>query len=623
MNLRYLILIFVFSFILNKGTGQNCQTIERIKPSLERVLDKKVKDSILFYVNQIPKNEVPCLQEYLVGKIKYFYILKTPDSALSLLSELSQSLQKNYSLKIKMQELYLKGQYNYYTSSNDSASFYYLKTLELAKENKDTTIEIKALGSISNVFANLKQFDKAISYSKQAINLARKVNNKNSEISLMGNLFTFYGKRYQETNELRYLDTAETTSKQLVIEAKKYHKIYELLKAYSGLGSCYFQYEKYNLTLAYSDSIIQFADKEKHARAICQAYANICDSYLSMGQFQKAKTAADSALVYANIVDENVLISEVYYKLYDCENELKNYSEALNYYKKYSALQDSIRSEEQFSIVNDLEQKYNKAENERKISDLTKEQEINSLRINLLLTGIVLALFAIALVFYIYRQRSLKQKHTILLTEQRLNRSRINPHFFFNAIGALQNVIINENDKPKLIKDFSSFTKLMRQTLESSYHEFTTIEKEIEFIDHYISIQLLRNSQLFKTVYKIDEEIETEDIVIPSMLLQPFIENSIEHGFKNMTSGGEIVIEFKKTGNNIMIYLADNGSGIDSSSKDNKHISRATQITTDRLFLLNQIKKSNSTFTVTENKPRGTKIEIILPLLYKNEITHH
>jgi hypothetical protein len=587
------------------------------------VIDKKVKDSILYYVNQIPKNETPCLQEYLISKIKYFYILKTPDSALSLISELSQSLAKQYNAKIKMQELYLKGQYNYYSSSNDSASFYYLKTLELAKQQKDTSIEIKALGSISNVFANLKQFDKAISYSKQAINLAKKVNNKNSEISLMSNLFTFYGKRYQETNKLSYLDTAEIISKQLVIEAKKHHKIYELLKAYSGLGSCYFQYEKYNLTLAYSDSIIQIADKDIHARAICQAYANICDSYLSLGQFNKAKTAADSALVYANIVNENVLISEVYYKLYDCENELKNYGEALNYYKKYTALQDSIRSEEQFSTVNDLEQKYNKAENERKISDLTKEQQISSLRINLLITGIVLALLAIALIFYIYRQRNLKQKQAILLTEQRLNRSRINPHFFFNAIGALQNVIINENDKPKLIKDFSSFTKLMRQTLESSYHEFTTIEKEIEFINHYISIQLLRNQELFKNTYQIDDDIETEDVVIPSMILQPFIENSIEHGFKNISSGGEILIEFKKTENNLVIHISDNGSGIEISNNDNKHISRATQITTDRLFLLNKLKKSNATFTITENKPRGTKIEIILPLLYKNEITHH
>lgn len=623
MNLRYHILILILSFILNKGTSQNCQAVDQIRPSLERVLDKKAKDSILFFVNQIPKNETPCLQEYLVGKIKYFYILKTPDSALSLLSELSQSLKKNYNLKIKLQELYLKGQYNYYTSSNDSASFYYLKTLEMARQNKDTTMEIKALSSFSNVFANLKQFEKAITYAKQAMTLAKKVKNKNAEISLMSNIFTFYGKRYQETNELHYLDSAEMTSKRLVIEAKKYHKVYEMLKAYSGLGSCYFQYEKYNLTLAYSDSIIQFADRDIHARVICQAYANICDSYLSLGQFAKAKTAGDSALVYANLVGENGIISEVYYKLYDCENELKNYEEALNYYKKYSALQDSIRSEEQFSIVNDLEQKYNKAENERKISDLTKEQEISSLRINLLVTGIGLALFAIALVFYIYRQRSLKQKHTILLTEQRLNRSRINPHFFFNAIGALQNVIINENDKPKLIKDFSSFTKLMRQTLESSYHEFTTIEKEIEFINHYISIQLLRNHELFKNTYQIDEEIETEDVVIPSMLLQPFIENSIEHGFKNMTSGGEIIIEFKKAENNLLIHIIDNGSGVDSTSKENKHVSRATQITTDRLFLLNEIKKSNSTFTITENKPRGTKIEIILPLLYKNEITHH
>lgn len=623
MSLRYLISISIICLSLKNAIGQNCQTADKIKSSLERCMDKKLKDSILYYVNQIPKNEEPCLQEYLVFKIKYFYIQKTPDSALILLSELSQSLRKQYNLKISLQQLYLKGQYNYYTSSNDSASFYYLKTLELARQHKDTAIEIKGLSSISNVFANLKQFDKAISYCKQATSMAKKVNNKNLEISLTGNLFTFYGKRYQETNEIRYLDTAESISKELVIEAKKYKKTYELLKAFSGLGSCYFQYEKYNLTLAYSDSIIQFADKNLHARAICQAYANICDSYLALGQFSKAKKAADSSLVYARAVGENVLVSEVYYKLYDCENELKNYAEALKYYQKYTALQDSIRSEEQFSIVNDLEQKYNKAENERKIGDLTKEQQINSLRINLLIIAIILALIITIFAFFIHRQRSLKQKHIILLTEQRLNRSRINPHFFFNAIGALQNVIINENDKPKLVRDFSSFTKLMRQTLESSYHEFTTIEKEIEFIDHYISIQLLRNPLLFKTSYKIDEQIETEDAVIPSMLLQPFIENSIEHGFKNIKSGGTIEIEFQKQEQSLIITISDNGSGINSGNKENQHISRATQITTDRLFLLNKLKKSNSIFRISENEPYGTKIEIILPFLYKNEVTDH
>ncbi|HEY1038685.1 MAG TPA: histidine kinase, partial [Bacteroidia bacterium] len=273
-----------------------------------------------------------------------------------------------------------------------------------------------------------------------------------------------------------------------------------------------------------------------------------------------------------------------------------------------------------------------KAKNEKTIKELSQEkdllkqqEEINDLQIRFLIIAIVFAIVLIISVILFYRQRALKQQQATLQVEQRLNRSRINPHFFFNALAALQNIMLNGTDKPKLVKNFTAFSKLMRQTLESSYNEFISIEKEIEFLDHYLNLQLLRKEGSFEYKYTIVSELEIEEIMIPAMLLQPFVENAIEHGFKSFTSGGLLLIDFRLNGKNLVITIDDNGAGIKQKkeSDDPTHISRATQITKDRLFLINKTLKVESGFKFIDKFEAGTRVELTLPVLYKHELPHH
>lgn len=615
--------IICLIFFYQLSLSQTCTESSVIKSQIERHFDNKTFDSIGYLLEKLPKGKGICYQEYLLFKTSLLLEKKSLDSVNILLEELNGTLADNYSNHISNQTLFLKGRYYYGRAYNDSASYCFLKTLDLAKQQKDTLLQIKSLNSVSNVFANLSQFDKSIEYSNVGLRLCREKNEKATEILLLGNLISYYGKLYLKTQKTVLLDSAESVSRVLVAQAKKQNNIYGLLKGYSGLGSCSFQYEDYKKTLAYSDSIIFYAKQGKYPKQLLQAYGNICDSYLALGQFMLAKTAADSALAYAIKLKDKVAISEVYYRMYDCENEMKNYISALEYYKKYSDAKDSANVEEQFSVVNELEQKYNKFENEKVISDLTKAKEISGLRIKILVISIIAILILVGLIIFIYRQRNLKQKHALLETEQRLNRSRINPHFFFNSITTLQGIALKENDGKKIYTNLFTFSKLMRETLESTYSDLVTIEKEISFLRNYVELQKLNLKDKFSFEVKISPEIDQDAVLIPAMIIQPFIENSIEHGFSELTNGGIITLEFDILEDELLIIISDNGKGYKpSTEKRQSHTSRAMQITTDRLNLINNLHHTNARFLVDANSLIGTVVEIFLPLNLKDESTN-
>ena len=229
----------------------------------------------------------------------------------------------------------------------------------------------------------------------------------------------------------------------------------------------------------------------------------------------------------------------------------------------------------------------------------------------------------LGLVAFYFRQQSLKNKQKILETEQRLNRARMNPHFFFNALTAMQRFALKENDGKILASNLSKFSHIMRETLESTYKEYVTIKQEIGFLKEYLEIQKMRFPQIFIYSLMVDGEIEPGDVMIPSMIIQPFIENSIEHGFAGINYEGEIRVDFKQVNKTIEITIHDNGNGlITPGSKINEHISRASQIIKDRIYLLNIKLKSKADFSIDNNSNgKGVVVKIHLPLIYMNENT--
>lgn len=209
------------------------------------------------------------------------------------------------------------------------------------------------------------------------------------------------------------------------------------------------------------------------------------------------------------------------------------------------------------------------------------------------------------------------------LEQQSLNAS-MNRHFIFNSLNSIQ-YFINSSDKKSANKYLSNFAQLIRKNLDSStQHNFlVALNEEIERINLYLSLEKMRFSEKFEFIINIDKGIDSEMIQVPSMILQPFVENSIIHGVLPKEEKGFISITIKEEDEFIIFEVLDDGVGIDSSlnTKDTfkgDHKSQGMEITANRIELLRSIKGDKlmiiGPFQINKNgKSIGTKVIIKLP----------
>jgi len=240
----------------------------------------------------------------------------------------------------------------------------------------------------------------------------------------------------------------------------------------------------------------------------------------------------------------------------------------------------------------------------------------------IIFAGISLA----SIIFYInnliHRRRN-KLKEEVLVMQQKLLRSQMNPHFVFNSLLSIQNFIY-KNEPAIAGKYLSRFAKLIRLILNSSRKDYISLDDEIQFLNHYLDLQKLRFNERFDYKFEIDKNIKPEMVLIPPMLAQPFIENAVEHGLKNISHKGLIIIRFFLDNDTLVLEIQDNGVGIYHSEKSGKetlekHESLGQQITTDRLRLLNQSKGKKVMFHIEElindkHEVCGTKVSFRIAL---------
>lgn len=180
------------------------------------------------------------------------------------------------------------------------------------------------------------------------------------------------------------------------------------------------------------------------------------------------------------------------------------------------------------------------------------------------------------------------------IAELKLNalQSQMNPHFVFNVLNSIQDGFINNNFE-EANRNLSDFSKLMRLFLESSDDRYITIAKEIQLLRYYIELERMRLDNKFEFEFILDDNVDPEEFRIPTMLLQPIIENSILHGLRYKDGKGLLTVSFEfNEGGILMISIEDNGVGRKKSEEINKnrkkdHVSKATGIIKDRIEIIN------------------------------------
>ncbi|QEH42020.1 sensor histidine kinase [Chitinophaga sp. XS-30] len=194
-----------------------------------------------------------------------------------------------------------------------------------------------------------------------------------------------------------------------------------------------------------------------------------------------------------------------------------------------------------------------------------------------------------------------QQRNTVRLQLNSI-RSQLNPHFLFNALSGIQN-LMNKNEIDNANKYLSKFARLTRNVLDDK--ELISLSQEKKLLDDYLQMEQLR----FGFKYEINCSKNLDNVEIPSMLLQPFVENAVKHGISQKATAGKIMIEFIKEANNLVLTVSDNGNGFDTEKKFD---GLGLQLSDSRIALLNRIYKGNHFTLAIQSTTNGTKICLTL-----------
>lgn len=503
----------------------------------------------------------------------------------------------------------------YYRSGNTKKSIESLiKAIDIFKDEKDDEGLVLTYCKLADVFESDAQHEEASNYKNKALKLIPKVKTPYKKLLSLSILSSIYFDL--RTNDIRNLDTSLSLAKEAFSLMKEYGYNMKANRILNTISDIYYVKKDYNSALQYCKESLKYRRFLMPGEIII-SYAKYSDCANALGQHE-------TSLVYLDSIRQTLpFISGQYYRLgyyeryYEHNRDAGNHAKAYDGIKHFMELKDSLYNVEKSAAINELTQKYSKVENEKTIGELNQQKEIDKLQIRSLFAFTGIAILVIIIIIFFYRQSIVKNKLKTIEIEQRLNRSRMNPHFFFNALASLQNLSLSEAKKELVPSFISKFSRIMRQSLESTFNELDTIENEIIFLTDYLELQKLLSENRFNYTFSVDDAIEQSELLIPGMILQPFIENSIEHGFKNISYEGVLHITFSLASKNLIVIITDNGQGTKDNEKNKVYPSRAMQIIRDRLYLLNQTHKTNATFALT-NLEKGTKIEITLPVIYKS-----
>lgn len=392
--------------------------------------------------------------------------------------------------------------------------------------------------------------------------------------------------------------------------AKQYEIDTYISFAYSKIGITY--EEEKNIEVAF-DYFKKAYEKANDERSLTYASVNLGSIYLSKGDYRKALEYGNESLKYVENSDKYIKESN-YNLLYKVNKAIGHYKQAMEYLEKSKTLKDSINSTENTRALKSQKEEY---AYEKKAIQLKLDSERKNAEKNKVLYGLSIVLLIVLFVgsfmyiLYKHRQRTITYEKNEL--NQRLLRSQMNPHFLFNSLNAVYNYM-DKNQPEEAGRYLTSFAKLVRSILDNSKEESVVLSKELSWLENYLKLQQLRFENPFTYSIDIDPEIVPELTLVPPMLVQPFVENSIEHGFAVHRENNTLNISYRKNGDLLEITVSDTGSGFGKKDALNKqHESMALNITEERLRLLANKYKKKANFRIESQPDKGTYIFFSVP----------
>lgn len=619
-------------------------SIDRIKRLDESSQLKELRYAFDNYASDSNKmkslNEKMTKENYLNGNIYTLTNLADVKDKNAQYHQAIYYLKEAESLLEETNELYLRARiYNklgiaYKKLDLVGPSLNYLnKTIDLTEKEPGDNFKLKKIianahKNTGEILTSLRQYDLAIIAFNKAIRI-----NKEQE-----NHF-FLAINYQE---LAYAKEQLGLLNEALIDYNKAAFIYEntfeseLGKAiiYSCIGELYLAKGMYKEAMVILKDAAKRAEKTDDKLHIADIYMNLGKSQSFTGQINLAKTNILKGIKMSEVGSESLEVRMFENKinaikvLSDIYQSEKNFEAALKLYKTADSLKNRVSDKRNVSYLNGLLLKY---ENETKLNLVkalkSKEVLSASTQTNVALTvllSVIAVLLITVLLFIFHRQQQSNQEKKILALEQNMLKSQMNPHFIFNSLNSIKQYIIG-NEIENAVYYLNKFAKLIRKILDTSNKKDISLAEELETMTTYMTIENMRFSNEIDFKINVADDIDSKKIRVPSLILQPFIENSLWHGLSSKLSDKKIIIDIKNTiPDYVSISITDNGVGRKISKERKlketfKRRSVGIEITKERLFSF--AKRFNRSFELKiedlydeQNVASGTKIILNIPV---------
>lgn len=650
----FLLLVFIFS-----NSYSQDKRIDSLKLALN---NPKIHDTTKLRTIALFRD-----QNYTGADKNYFYLFRLIGSIASKnytnKKNNNPEEQKKYTMWLGSYYAALGAEY-FNKPDHENGLPYFDKSIAYHKEAAGYKDMYFAMISKSALLIEIKEYEKAIPYIFKAIKYFED-NKKTIEAENLAYAYTALGYVYAKQGKHK---EAIATYKKVLVCYDEYDRDnytdYQKAQTHSRMASSYMELKNYTQAIFHSEKALELAkpmnDKylkvvdlcriglvemeqskfdeaekifnealalqapngtEANETAFISAYLSMAKLYFRKQDVSKATQYAEKALAISKKANDMQNVSVSSALLYKISLADKNYKRALEMYQLEQKVGDSTRMEASKNALAQQLLKYNFEKKELKLKlDSEKKTAVKNNWL-IALSGAILVL--LLGVYFYYRNN--KQKQAIAGLEknqikQKLLITQMNPHFIFNSIDNIQGLIHDKKDKDA-VNYLTKFSKLTRQILENSNENYISLSEEIEMTENYLAIQQLLYTNKFKFKIEVDSEINAENIMLPPMLTQPFIENAIKHGLSNKDENGMISIRFYQKEEKLFFEVSDNGKGFDASKKTSSHKSLAMTITKERL--VNYTK--NQDFTVqTDNitdkdeNVVGAKVVFEIPYIYEN-----
>lgn len=438
--------------------------------------------------------------------------------------------------------------------------------------------------------------------------------------------------KIQSTSEQQFalkqkaqLDLKENKLEEALVSLEEAQEIavspMETMELTQQMADVYSKADRKEEALAMSKKAVEVAKKIddpslqiEQMKILSSNYAETKDSIAAM---EVLEDAYEVAIKGSSIKEANQMLKELTEKYLKEHNTQK----ALELYADFAQQLDSLIDTDSTLI----DSRFLEIQ-EQRISQLEKERELKDKLIQTqnTINYVLIAVIILILVFIIFIVRTLysitKKNKKIAL--QSLRRE-MNPHFIFNSLNSV-NQFIAQNDELEANKYLTSYSRLMRSTMENSNKDFIPLSTELEHLKEYLDLERLRFHDKFTYTLTVDPQIDTDFVLVPNMLIQPQLENAIWHGLRYREEKGLLQINIEQKDQLISIKIEDNGIGLQKSvemktSHQKKHHSRGLKNTYERISLLNSLYKSNIKITITDKSEEesGVIVQIEFPINIK------